>query len=602
MKVRARERISLLCGLLALLTMQAPQAQEEAPACSEAIDCPQSAPVPEQSAPTRSPSAAALHAPLIVGPLPGTQVKSEQQVLSVRGEAEATQVVYQFELDTVGSFDSADRRASGGLSADSGGIARWAIGGLIENQHYFWRARLVSAHSESSWVEGDFMMNAVNDAPPVPFQKVPPNAGWVQQLQPMLQAGPVVDPEGDAVAYEFEIYRDAALMHRVAAGSSESAEWQPQSPLEDRSTYWWRIRAVDAIGAASAWSPAAVMYLSSLPYRQPEIQLLEPAMSVSPLPIAAAGNRKLVAIRWEGTDQNIEANVALSFERLPGHNMSTQIIDGLRQPAGTHTGSYLWDVTDLPAGTYSISAVIYDARGSASSRAPGSVVLVPTRQSGKLVVSAGGELRTSEDGESANFRVSLASKPSAEVSVPLASSMTREVDVAPQTLVFTPANWNQPQTVTVTGKPDCIKDGTTRLEVMIGPVTSQDPQYMGISGNAVKVRNAGSSSSIRYAANNPQFAFCSLRIISEQKTGLASWQYEIDAVLGNRGQAVPSISATLVGVPFFGKMLGGALEFGPVAQGEAIRSRNTIRIETSLPLTETLLMTGIGFEWNVTVP
>lgn len=593
--------LGVICGLIALLTTVGVLAADELPACDAAETCAQSAPASKEAVEPPVPAAhrqvAALPAPLIVSPLPDSQVQTPEVILRVRG-AGGTPHISLFELDTVPGFDSAGRRVSGELNVSDDGSASWTLSGLVENQRYFWRAKFRQEHLESAWVEGSFLMNAVNDAPPVPTQISPANAAWLEG-QPVLQLAGVIDPEGDAVSYEFEVYHDAALRRRVAAGRSENPGWQPEPPLEDRAGYWWRARAVDALGAASGWSPLTAMYLSSEPYRQPEIAVLEPAQPVTPVRIAAAGNRKLVAIRWEGNDPNIEASLALYYDRNPGRGSGTLIVDGLRQPAGTHAGSYLWDVTDLPPGSYSISAVIYDARGSATARAPGSVVLVPAKQSGKLNVNAAGELHTSEDGASATFSVSLASKPTADVIVQVSSSMTREDDVSPQALVFSPANWDQPQTVTVTGKPDCVKDGTSRLDIQVGPSVSQDPQYMGIKGASVKVRNSGSASSIRYASNNPQIAFCSLRMISEHKTGLASWEYEIDAVMGNRGEALAGLSATLTGVPFFGKMLGGALEFGPVGREEAIRSRNTIRIQTSLPLNETLLTTGIGFEWSV---
>lgn len=45
------------------------------------------------------------------------------------------------------------------------------------------------------------------------------------------------------------------------------------------------------------------------------------------------------------------------------------------------------------------------------------------------------------------------------MTIPLASSDTTEGTLTQASLVFTPANWNAPQTVTVTGKDDAIADG-----------------------------------------------------------------------------------------------------------------------------------------------
>lgn len=60
-------------------------------------------------------------------------------------------------------------------------------------------------------------------------------------------------------------------------------------------------------------------------------------------------------------------------------------------------------------------------------------------------------LATSEAGLSAAFNVILTSQPTSEVSIGLLSSNTSEGTVSPSSLVFTPQNWSQAQTATVTG-------------------------------------------------------------------------------------------------------------------------------------------------------
>ena len=61
---------------------------------------------------------------------------------------------------------------------------------------------------------------------------------------------------------------------------------------------------------------------------------------------------------------------------------------------------------------------------------------------------------TSEDGTSATFTVVLTQEPSADVVIPVASNDTLEVSVSTDNLVFTPANWDTPQTVTISGLDD----------------------------------------------------------------------------------------------------------------------------------------------------
>ena len=104
-------------------------------------------------------------------------------------------------------------------------------------------------------------------------------------------------------------------------------------------------------------------------------------------------------------------------------------------------------------------------------------------------VSAIGPLTTSEFGGSATLVVTLTTRPSAEVRIPIVSSNPREGMVTPGRLVFTPDNWDNPAEVTVTGVSDGERDGGTSYSVVIGPATSADPRYNGITSANVGLTN-----------------------------------------------------------------------------------------------------------------
>ena len=72
-------------------------------------------------------------------------------------------------------------------------------------------------------------------------------------------------------------------------------------------------------------------------------------------------------------------------------------------------------------------------------------------------------LTTTEAGGTATFTVVLNTQPTADVTIALSSSNTTEGTVSPASLVFTTANWNVAQTVTVTGVDDAVVDGADRL-------------------------------------------------------------------------------------------------------------------------------------------
>ncbi len=72
-------------------------------------------------------------------------------------------------------------------------------------------------------------------------------------------------------------------------------------------------------------------------------------------------------------------------------------------------------------------------------------------------------LVTSEDGATAQFSVVLDTQPGADVAIPISTGNPNEGSVSASALVFTPSNWNLPQTVTVTGVNDVVVDGSVAV-------------------------------------------------------------------------------------------------------------------------------------------
>ena len=68
----------------------------------------------------------------------------------------------------------------------------------------------------------------------------------------------------------------------------------------------------------------------------------------------------------------------------------------------------------------------------------------------------------------------LNAQPTADVTIALSSSDTTEGTVLPASLTFTAANWNMPQTVTVTGVDDALDDGDVAYTIVTAPATSTD--------------------------------------------------------------------------------------------------------------------------------
>lgn len=541
--------------------------------------------------------------PAILSPAVGGESTSPDTALTVANstDAENDLITYVFEIDTVNTFDSGDKRSSGQVIGSGSGTTSWTAGGLVENRRYWWRVKAQDGRAESAWVVGHFRMNAVNDPPPAPTVRNPGDGAWTATRYPTLEANPVVDPEEEAVRYRFEVYADGALTQLVAAGGSDGTAWLVPAALADKTTHWWRVRAVDPHDAVSAWSAPTVLYVSTAPYQEPTIALTSPAVPTVPESVSTPdGVRRQITLRWEGTDPNIEPTVALYYSTSNAGYAGNLIVDGLRQGSGTQVGSYVWDVTGLAPGAYYVFGVIYDAKGVAKAYAPGAVVIPNATQAGSIVVTAGSQMLTSEDGRSTAFNIRLGRAPVADVVVPVSSSNPREGVAAPANLTFTPQNWAVNQAVTVTGQNDCAPDGNQTYAVHSGKAVSVDPNYIGLTGKAVKVTNLDNVDASG-STDNRYLHICGMSVVSERKVSPRTWEYTLRAELTNTGAAVGGVTAKLRQLAFAFKPIDATLVFGAVGAGETAKTTDTVVIQTSFPVPKNIFSLGVGTKWDVTV-
>ena len=97
-------------------------------------------------------------------------------------------------------------------------------------------------------------------------------------------------------------------------------------------------------------------------------------------------------------------------------------------------------------------------------------------------------LKISEDGDKSEISVTLASIPTADVTVAVATSNKREMSVSPASLTFTPDNWNVAQVVTLTGVDDVVIDGDQAVQASF-KLTSEDSNFNELE-NTLDVVNA----------------------------------------------------------------------------------------------------------------
>lgn len=99
-------------------------------------------------------------------------------------------------------------------------------------------------------------------------------------------------------------------------------------------------------------------------------------------------------------------------------------------------------------------------------------------------------LVTTESLGQANFDIVLGSQPTANVVINLTSSNTNEGTVSPASLSFSNADWNQPQTVNITGVDDDVVDGSQVYSIITGAAVSSDLSYNGLDAADISVSNS----------------------------------------------------------------------------------------------------------------
>lgn len=98
------------------------------------------------------------------------------------------------------------------------------------------------------------------------------------------------------------------------------------------------------------------------------------------------------------------------------------------------------------------------------------------RGDASLVLSTN-ELVLTEGQRAASFAISLASRPKNDVFITLSSGDTGEARLVPEQLVFEPAAFDIPQTVSVFPLSDCSPDGDQKISLRVDSVVSKDRAF-----------------------------------------------------------------------------------------------------------------------------
>jgi hypothetical protein len=520
--------------------------------------------------------------PVIMTPMPGTTVTTTSVPMTVSNSIDVDNdpITYNFELDKVNTFNSPAKIGSGTLLPGQNNLTSWTATSLVEDTHYYWRVKASDGKTNTDWVTGDFLVNALNNPPSVPVLKNPGDQTWINTLQPKLEVGPATDPEGDAISYHFEVYQDAALASRVVDNTLTQTQWLTPA-LNNNKDYYWRAQAIDALGAASAFSAPAKFTVAVATQAKPTITVITPALIQ-----ASTGNT--FSINWEVIDPANNASVTLYVDTSNSGAAGQLIVANLKQDPSTTTGSYVWDISNLAPGTYYVYAVVSNGYASDLKYAPGALVIPAANPKGSITVTPTTILTTSESGINATFQVVLNNPPTADVVIGLSSTNVNEGTVTPTSFTFTQSNWSIPQNATVKGIDDCVLDGNVQYQIITAKAVSTDPNYMGVKGADLTYTNLDND----LATTNSSFAVCNFTKISEVRINLYLYDYTFTAQLTNLGADVGGATGTLKSTSPYTVVQDGTLIFGPVTSGGTVTSQDTftIRQDRRYPFSTTSLI------------
>ncbi|MFG0289369.1 MAG: beta strand repeat-containing protein [Rhodopirellula sp. JB044] len=198
-----------------------------------------------------------------------------------------------------------------------------------------------------------------------------------------------------------------------------------------------------------------------------------------------------------GTSDPSEASVSPTFFTFDASNWDTPqsvTVLGLDDPATDGDVSYEVSFTSSSTTDSGYNSLGVLTRSLVNrDNDPAGVILTNTN-----------DLQVDESGSTDSFTVRLQSQPIAEVTVNLASSDLGEATVSPAPLTFTPANWNTPQTVMLTGVDDLAVDGPQTSNITFDLSSSDDTAYRIVSVAPVSVTNTDNDvPGVSVVASNP---------------------------------------------------------------------------------------------------
>ncbi len=200
-------------------------------------------------------------APVLVYPGDDAAVGAQPAVLVASAAFDADGDILEYEFKVAGDAEFNDLiETSPRLNQDARReIVYEVVADLSEDQAYYWQVQAFDETGGGAVASRKFRFTSANLAPPAVTVQAPAQGESVPVADPDFVWLNVVEPDGDAVTYDVDIFGDEAMSQllynarEVPAAPGATSSWAGPS-LADDAPYWWRARAVDATGQEGAWS------------------------------------------------------------------------------------------------------------------------------------------------------------------------------------------------------------------------------------------------------------------------------------------------------------------------------------------------------------
>ncbi len=243
-----------------------------------------------------------VHAPIVApsvhAPADGSRVAAAHPALIVNNAqgTDGETLSYEFRLYADAALTIALPGVTGVVEGD--GRTAWRVATRLgEDRTFFWQARATDGFSSSAWTPvASFTVDEANEPPSAPVPDRPLAGERVATREPTLVVANAIDPELDALTYEFRIAADPELANVLTSASGVPqgpafTGWRTPTTLAENTTFWWSARATDGV-SFSPWSGAVSFHVDSLdeppsaprplrPVGGETVRLLTPALVVA---------------------------------------------------------------------------------------------------------------------------------------------------------------------------------------------------------------------------------------------------------------------------------------------------------------------------------